>query len=65
MTEDTLTTEGPTRYSHTLLLGLAIGGLVCGLGALVWAFLLQNRMAEMDSQGAAGKHGAAAAAFGV
>lgn len=50
MIEDTNGNERPARYSHNLLLSLAIAGLACGLGALIWAFILQSHMNENEAK---------------
>ena len=50
MIEESTGTVYPQSRTQTLLLPLAIAGLVCGLGALIWAFVLQSHMTSAEAR---------------
>ena len=50
MTEEANGTVYPQSRTKELLLPLAIAGLVCGLAALIWAFVLQSHMTTAEAK---------------
>jgi hypothetical protein len=50
MIEESKGTETLQPRSNNLLLGLAIAGLLCGLGGLVWAAILQTQMSTAEAK---------------
>ncbi len=50
MIEETTDTEVPKRYSNNLLLVLAGAALVCAIGGLIWAAVLQKHMTDAEAK---------------
>ena len=50
MNEETAITEVSKRYSNNLLPVLAVAALVCAIGALIWAAVLQKHMTDAEAK---------------